>query len=250
MQEMRFAGQLQVESDPGPGLKVVVEVKPDRMVITCGADELGHWPLRDVSLSPLDRDRFALTIRQDRTVFTPDDPVRFSYDAVPLVGPNPAGSRALGRIWSWLTEPDLPDLDEPEPYEASRPTLTIVQERPPTDELVIDLATPDPQPPALSTCFGRRRDGQRCRSRILLPSGYCAVHDPNHRPRPRTSGQNPSHRLRDLRSRLVKVLNGVETGDIDPDTGMAVAALVQAMCAVEQLSRQNLPLTRPPDRSL
>ena len=29
-----------------------------------------------------------------------------------------------------------------------------------------------------SACRAVRRDGQRCRSTVVLPSGYCAMHDP------------------------------------------------------------------------
>ena len=252
---MRFAGQMQIPDDSAGGIRVVLEITGENVVVMAGSRRLGSWPLSEVALDSLDDGRFALMVDNDTTYFVPDDPVRFGYDARPALGGSET-SGTLGRIWTWLTAPQ--PQGEVKPTDAAPATLTLTREPDPLD-VTIDLVEleqgldepppptdPDPHPepelpteavaePSVKRCQGRRQDGQACRSQILRASGFCAAHDPDRPPRPRT--RRP-RKLGRLYRHLDGLIEAVEAGELDPQVALAVSSLVQAMVGVETHERR------------
>lgn len=97
-------------------------------------------------------------------------------------------------------------------------------------------------------CHATRRDGERCGSTIVLPSGFCAMHDPARRDEnaaARSKGGKHSATVVRLRGllppRLIPVFERLETaleevhsGDLDPRAATAMASLGRALVAVLQ----------------
>jgi hypothetical protein len=48
------------------------------MRIWAGPDQLGSWPLEDVSVERMTPSRFRILVEGDETIITPDDPTRFA----------------------------------------------------------------------------------------------------------------------------------------------------------------------------
>lgn len=82
---MRYRGTLYVENDAGPGLPV--ELVIDGQVLTLSADQelIGSYPMRQVAVERLSGDRFRLTLAGEAVVFTTEDALSFSYEAVPVI---------------------------------------------------------------------------------------------------------------------------------------------------------------------
>lgn len=93
------------------------------------------------------------------------------------------------------------------------------------------------------TCEGRRRDGSRCTSAIVLDSGFCFAHDESRRAdRAAASARGGKGRGRIARAdRLVpsslraplallfEVLDEVHRGELDPRVAGAMAAVAGAI---------------------
>lgn len=100
-------------------------------------------------------------------------------------------------------------------------------------------------PPTLArTCKATTKSGEPCRSKAVLPSGYCYNHDPDlvaEREESRSRGGKETARVRsqfpkavllDTQEQLREVLAGVIAQEIPPDRAAAVAALSRALVAV------------------
>ena len=94
-----------------------------------------------------------------------------------------------------------------------------------------------------ATCRAVRRDGQRCRSTIVLASGFCSMHDPERRAEVAAArergGRNKARTarldrlvpatLRPMIATLLGALDEVHAGDLDPKAATAMAALAGAV---------------------
>lgn len=94
-----------------------------------------------------------------------------------------------------------------------------------------------------ATCRATRRDGQRCRSAIVLASGFCPMHDPERRAavaaararggrnkaRPARLDRLVPATLRPMIATLLGALDEVHTGTLDPKAATAMAALAGAI---------------------
>lgn len=94
-----------------------------------------------------------------------------------------------------------------------------------------------------ATCRATRKDGQRCGSRVLLPTGYCFLHDPAKRDEmaaARVKGGRAKATaarldrlvpatLRPMIGTLLTALDEVYSGDLDPKAAGAMASLAGAI---------------------
>jgi hypothetical protein len=95
-------------------------------------------------------------------------------------------------------------------------------------------------------CRGTRKDGSRCTSPTIGPSGFCFAHDPA-RAAQRTEarsrgGRNGSNlarisrlipaRLGSVYERLEKAMEETHSGQLDPKIANALASLARAAAAV------------------
>ncbi len=92
-------------------------------------------------------------------------------------------------------------------------------------------------------CRATRRDGQGCRSTIVLPSGFCSMHDPARQGEVRAArarggrGKATARRLdklvpatlKPVIGTLLAALDEVHAGDLDPKVANAMAALAGAV---------------------
>ncbi len=90
-------------------------------------------------------------------------------------------------------------------------------------------------------CPAVRSDGRRCESPILTSSGYCYPHDPRRAFEDKYQAAQEARaelkreataRLNRVYSRLDKAMRQVESGELEPETAMAMAQLARTMCAI------------------
>lgn len=93
-------------------------------------------------------------------------------------------------------------------------------------------------------CNATRRDGARCSSGIVLPSGFCAMHDPGRQAdvaRMRQAGGRGKAtsvraakmlpaQLRPVFDLILTALDETHAGTLDPKVANALAALAGAAC--------------------
>ncbi|MGD9891718.1 MAG: hypothetical protein AB7R89_33515 [Dehalococcoidia bacterium] len=99
-----------------------------------------------------------------------------------------------------------------------------------------------------TTCRGTKRTGDPCGSVVVLPSGYCFLHDPDRKAQARDAsargGKGKSRlarverlvpsTLRPLLATLLDAVDETRRGDLDPKVASALAALAGAAVRVYQ----------------
>ena len=94
-----------------------------------------------------------------------------------------------------------------------------------------------------ATCRATRRDGQRCRSTVVLGSGFCPMHDParraevaaararggRHKATARRLDKLVPATLKPVIGTLLDALAETHAGDLDPKRASAMAALAGAV---------------------
>ena len=107
---MRFKGQLLVPTEPGPGLRVDLELAGHHLAVESESGDLGAWPLEAVRVRRLEGDTFEMTVAGEDLHFIADDTISFAYSGMPVIerfsGPSPSRSRIrnfLGRLGSGST---------------------------------------------------------------------------------------------------------------------------------------------------
>ena len=222
---MQFRGRLRHSEDTGPGLPISVILDNARLTIETDGDKLGSWSLSEVSAVRTSSDRFAMSFGAEQMIFEADDTLGFSYEALPHIDGRRARSGVLTKIRTAFTLPDSPS-----------PLRSIDLREDPVSEIVSThadtvAATEEATDLPSEKCKGLRRDGQPCRSSIVLASGFCTSHDPN-RP-PMRSRNNPvdDPSLSTVFKHLERAVGDVKAGRMNPEAALALASLAQAMCA-------------------
>ncbi|HSJ27538.1 MAG TPA: hypothetical protein VLB67_04960 [Acidimicrobiia bacterium] len=121
--------------------------------MTSSGELLGTYPIEEVGVARVGSDRFDLQVGSERLVFTADDSLRFSYEALPLI--ESARRRpqvTASRFRSWLkrrlpvvVEAEAPDREATPPaQEPKAPTpvaraFTPTRESPSLSEMRADL---------------------------------------------------------------------------------------------------------------
>ena len=67
------------------GLPVELTVSDRALTVSADGELLGSYPLEEVAVARVGSDRFDLHVGRDQLVFTADDAIRFSYEAMPLI---------------------------------------------------------------------------------------------------------------------------------------------------------------------
>lgn len=174
----------------------------------------------------------------------------------------PADTEAATEVKSVSpVEDDSPDVVEELPADTIL-DLAPVDSIPDVPETADALAqealieeTPAPEPsgqeirelPELASapgCPEVRSDGRRCESPILTSSGYCYPHDPKRAFEDKYKAaqearaqlkRDSTARLNRIYGRLDKAMRQVESGELDPETAMAMAQLAHTMCAIVEM---------------
>jgi hypothetical protein len=79
----------------------------------------------------------------------------------------------------------------------------------------------------MNRCAGFKRDGARCTATVEPPQAYCWWHDPaNLEERRRAASKGGRGRatreVKTLKARIQTLMDGVESGDIDPTQGNTI----------------------------
>jgi hypothetical protein len=109
---MQFKGRLLLPDEPGPGLRVDLDVAEHHLAVESDGAGLGAWPLEVVDVERLHGDIFSLTVAGESLRFVADDTIAFAYSGMPTierVSRRPrtrSGLRTmLDRIWNGPHEP-------------------------------------------------------------------------------------------------------------------------------------------------
>ena len=104
---MKYRGTLEVEpSRDGAGLPVLLDLTDRRLTVTSGGDILGTYPISQVHVARRGSDRFDLQVADEHLVFTADDALRFSYEAMPAIAASnvEVSQQVLTRVRTWWKE--------------------------------------------------------------------------------------------------------------------------------------------------
>lgn len=85
--------------EPGPGVRVVIDLNDEQVLIKSAGGVLGRWPLDDIGIRG-DDDGFHLRIEGEQAVFMSDDDVGFAV----AIGLNSASPRLRRRMGAALHE--------------------------------------------------------------------------------------------------------------------------------------------------
>lgn len=99
---MRFKGQLLVPSEPGPGLRVDLEVAGHHLAVDSESGDLGAWPLETVRVRRLEGDTFEMTVAGEDLHFIADDTISFAYSGMPAIERFAGPSHSRSRIRNFL----------------------------------------------------------------------------------------------------------------------------------------------------
>ena len=268
---MQFKGHLLLPDEPGPGLRVHLDVAEHHLAVESDGGGLGAWPLEVVDVERLRGDTFALSVAGEPLQFVADDSISFAYSGMPAIDRvttrrrNRSALRSMfDRIWGGNDQGSAPDPEPTAPVDPALPPAEItlisdVETAPPepapeypevTIEPWVDADARPPEEPESSALEARTEsracptilgDGRRCESTILASSGYCYAHDPKRAFEDKYQAaqearaqlrRDSTERLNRIYRRLDKAMRQVERGDLDPETATAMAQLAGTMCAI------------------
>jgi hypothetical protein len=147
---LRFKGQLLLPSEPGPGLRVNLELAGHHLAVESESGGLGAWPLETVRVRRLEGDTFAMTVAGEDLHFVADDTISFAYSGIPAIESVSGPARGRSRLRSLL---DRFGSESPEPTRPtvmpSSPTVTADESsplapQPVEEELSGDVDHPEP----------------------------------------------------------------------------------------------------------
>lgn len=260
---MRFKGQLLLPDDPGPGLRVDLDVAAHHLAVEADGGGLGAWPLEVVDVER-NGDVFSLTVAGELLQFMADDTIAFAYSGVPTIESVSGRFRRkstfrsmFDRIWNGPEDAqetvtierstEVPAPVEPDAHAAPEIVETADVADPVVEPVGAIASTGEEEvrelPPLASEpgCPAVRSDGRRCESPILTSSGYCYPHDPRrvfedkYQAAQEARAQlrrDATARLNRIYGRLDKAMRQVESGDLDPGTATAMAQIASTMCAI------------------
>ncbi|HVR32717.1 MAG TPA: hypothetical protein VMS74_08405 [Acidimicrobiia bacterium] len=217
--DLRYRGILELDAARRDGgLAVELAVSDRALVVTSDGETLGSYPIDQIEVSRLDSDRFDLRVGDDQLIFTAEDAIRFSYEAMPMiqslrghhighpvdrvvawwrrrneVDPTPAAAVSVftetpaGRAFT-ASENKVPLSAMRQRVDAARrgdgdaAGSPLRVDGPPTGRSMSTddvTAEPPPEPVSGLTCLGIRSDGKICGSAAVSPRGFCFAHDPD-----------------------------------------------------------------------
>ncbi len=231
---MRYRGTLEIDATRrGGGLAVELALIGRKLTVSSDEGVLGSYPIDEVEITRLGSDRFDLRVGSEQLVFTAQDAIRFSYEALPMIEsyrPHPT-QRAIGKVRSWLKENEGDPDDETETVAelvtpaglAFTPNAGLLAERRQVvaedraGERVADVEHEDAVSPAEQTSAvvsEAVREVTSAAHKVVATGG-----------------------LADLVSRLEQAVSDVHEGRLDPERAQAMASLALAMVETAGLAK-------------
>lgn len=220
---MRFRGRLRAPGDNSPGMPVAVVLDDHALVLESNGDRIGSWNLTDVSATRTSTDQFSIAFGDEDMMFEAEDVLRFSYEALPHIDGSRTRSGVLTKIRTVLATPPAAPADSID-LRNDRHLEVIATDPEPAGH-------PYPQATAAEHCRGTRKDGQPCRSGIVLDSGFCSAHEPGRPQRTARTVPVDDPSLASVFRQLERAVRDLRAGRMNPDTAVAFAELARAMCA-------------------
>ncbi|HZD23762.1 MAG TPA: hypothetical protein VE569_10235 [Acidimicrobiia bacterium] len=138
---MQFKGQLLTPQDPGPGLRVNLDLSEDHLEMDSEEGDLGTWSLDVVQVERIEGDVFALTVEGESLHFVADDTIGFAYSAVPTIEKGIAAPKHrptlrsfIDRMWNSPERTVEPVKVEPVSNEDSEGDPEAAEDHRPRDE--------------------------------------------------------------------------------------------------------------------
>lgn len=104
---MRYRGTLELDATRrGGGLAVELDLIGRNLTVSSDEGVLGSYPIDEIEITRLGSDRFDLRVGRDQLVFTAEDAIRFSYEALPMIESyrSRPTQRAIAKLRSWWKE--------------------------------------------------------------------------------------------------------------------------------------------------
>jgi hypothetical protein len=255
------------------GLLVELDLTRRDLTVTSAGETLGRYPLDQVAVSRVGSDRFDLTVGSDELVFTADDAIRFSYEAMPMISSARHQRIPFGAaIRTWLQpRRDASIVEDRSSTPAGRaftPTETprsfatlrsrlsgedLAASDPFFDTAPVPRSTSAtdadlPSLPQSDVCVGIRSDGKVCGSAAVSTRGFCYAHDPDRHVERREVQERTtraadrvrrmaSENLDDVVARLERAVAEVHEGKLDPQQAIAMASLAHALVETIELAK-------------
>ena len=230
---MKYRGTLEVDATRrGGGLAVELALIGRKLTVSSSEGVLGSYPINEVEVTRLGSDRFDLRVGSERLVFTADDAIRFSYEALPMIDSYRSArtQRAIGKVRSWWKEKEADpgeqadrDLDPVTPAGLAFTANTgLLSERRQVaedheDEPVVEETVEhedslsEPTSAAMSEAV---RKITSAGARVAATGG-----------------------LANVVSRLEQAVTDVHEGRLDPERAQAMASLALAMVETAELAK-------------
>jgi hypothetical protein len=232
---LRYRGTLEVDANRrGGGLAVELALIGRTLTVSSDEDVLGRYPIGDVEITRLGSDRFDLRVGTEQLVFTAEDAIRFSYEALPLIESyrSHRTQRALDKVRSWLKDnEDGPRESEGAGVEPVTSTgLAFTSDSGRLSELRRQAAGAAGEGPADRGVQDRGMPAQSEETSAEVSDAVRSVVSAGNRVAA-VGGLN------DLVARLEKAVADVHEGKLDPERAQAMASLALAMVETAELAK-------------
>jgi hypothetical protein len=233
---LRYRGTLELDATRrGGGLAVELALIGRKLTVSSDEGVLGSYPIDEVEITRLGSDRFDLRVGSEQLVFTAEDAIRFSYEALPMIESyrSHRTQRAIGKVRSWLKEneadPGEQTESDAEPVTpvglAFTPNAGLLSERRQVtaedregervaEETVESQVVVSPSEQTSAAVSEAVRSVTSARTRVAATGG-----------------------LNDVVSRLEQAVTDVYEGRLDPERGQAMASLAMAMVETAELAK-------------
>jgi hypothetical protein len=189
------------------------------LTVTTDGETLGSYPIDEVDVARVGSNRFDLRVGSDTLMFTADDAMSFSYEALPMLesAHSHRSQQALSRVRAWwrakaeAVQRGGPPVEEVTPagraFTPTKDRIPLAELRrrlhvnvdvlededaessasmEPAAEVPRSMSTGDTsggetkgESIAALTCIGVRADGKVCGSAAISERGFCFAHDPD-----------------------------------------------------------------------
>ena len=232
---MKYRGTLDVDaSRRGGGLAVELTLIGRKLTVSSDEGVLASYPIGEVDISRVGSDRFDLRVGSEQLVFTAEDAIRFSYEALPMIESykSPRPLQAIGKVRSWWKdkEADLGEQEERDFEPVTPAGMAFTSNTGLLSELrrqAEEEEKPD-EPVATETVKNEDSPSEQtsaAMSEAVRKATYASTRVAS------TGG------LADLVSRLEQAVTDVHEGRLDPERAQAMASLALAMVETAELAK-------------
>ncbi len=232
---MKYRGTLEVDATRrGGGLAVELTLIGRKLTVSSDEGVLASYPIDEVDISRVGSDRFDLRVGTEQLIFTAEDAIRFSYEALPMIESykSPRALQAIGKVRSWWKDKEAA-LGEQEERDADPVTpagLAFTSNTGLLSELRRQADADDEPAEPVATVTVEIEDSPPDQTSAAMSEAVRKVTSASAR-MAATGG------LADVVSRLEQAVADVHEGRLDPERAQAMASLALAMVETAELAK-------------